>query len=165
MSDSTEIILGVGDIGATKTPGATLKTFALGSCVAVILLDPKIRAVGMAHLALPKSATNPERALTKPGYFVDTGVRALFEKMAELGCDPKGKGMVVKVAGGAKVLDLNDTFDIGRKNSLAVKKNLWKYGLGPVAEDTGGSFSRTVELFADTGRVVLSSSEGKVWEI
>ena len=158
-------ILGVGDVGVTKEPGATLKTFALGSCVAVILLDPRQRAVGMVHVALPKSKTNPERAKEKPGYFADTGLALLFEQMAELGCDPQGKGMVVKLAGGAKVLDMDSKFDIGKRNALAVKRILWKLGLGPVAEDIGGNHSRTVELDADTGRVTLSSSTGETWEI
>ncbi len=159
------IVLGVGDLGVTKDAGVTLKTFALGSCVAVILLDPTHRAVGMVHIALPKSKTNPERAKERPGYFADTGLALLFEKMSALGCDPQGKGMVVKLAGGAKVLDMDSKFDIGKKNALAVKKHLWKLGLGPVAEDIGGTRSRTVELEVDTGRVTLSSSTGETWEI
>ena len=158
-------ILGVGDVGVTKEPGGVLKTFALGSCVAVILLDPGQKAVGMVHVALPKSKTNPERAKQKPGYFADTGLALLFEQMADLGCDPRGRGMVVKLAGGARVLDMNSKFDIGRKNALAVKKHLWKLGLGPVSEDIGGHHSRTVELDRDTGRVTISSSTGESWEI
>jgi chemotaxis protein CheD len=100
-------ILGVGAVGVTKDPGSTLKTFALGSCVAVILFDPAQRAIGMAHIALPRSKTNPERAKQSPGYFADTGLELLFEQMATLGCDPGGKGMVVKLVGGAKVLDMD----------------------------------------------------------
>ncbi len=161
----SSIILGVGDLGATKEPGTSLKTFALGSCVALILLSPKQRVVGMVHVALPKSKTNPERAKEKPGYFADTGIAALFDKMAELGCDPTGKGMVVKLAGGAKVLDMDSKFDIGNKNALAIKKHLWKLGLGPVAEDIGGNHCRTVELDADTGRITVSSNTGEKWEI
>jgi len=158
-------ILGVGDLGVTSEPGTSLKTFALGSCVAVILLAPKQRAVGMVHIALPRSKTNPERAKEKPGYFADTGLAALFDKMADLGCDPSGKGTVVKLVGGAKVLDMGSKFDIGKKNALAIKKHLWKLGLGPVAEDIGGSHSRTVEIDTDTGRITISSSTGETWEI
>ncbi len=158
-------VIGVGDVGVTKDVGATLKTFALGSCVAVILLDPTHRAVGMAHIALPRSKTNPERAKATPGYFADTGLELLFEQMSDLGCDPDGKGMVVKLAGGAKVLEMDATFDIGKKNALAIKKHLWKRGLGPVSEDIGGNKSRTVELDAETGRVTISSSTGERWEL
>jgi len=158
-------ILGVGDFGATNQPGTTIKTFALGSCVAVILLDPKRKAIGMVHVALPSSDTNPARAREKPGYFADTGLDALFDRMARLGCDPKGHGMVVKLVGGARVLDMDASFDIGHKNALAVKKHLWKLGLGPVAEDIGGTRSRTVEIEADTGSVKVSSSTGETWGI
>lgn len=158
-------ILGVGDLGATNQPGASIKTFALGSCVAVILLDPRRKAIGMVHVALPRSDTNPARAREKPGYFADTGLDALFEQMARLGCDPKGQGMVVKLVGGARVLDMDATFDIGHKNALAVKKHLWKLGLGPVAEDIGGTRSRTVEIEVDTGCVKVSSSTGETWGI
>lgn len=156
-------ILGVGDVGATSEPGASLKTFALGSCVAVIVLDPKRKAVGMAHIALPRSDTNLVRAREKPGYFADTGIQDLFARMAVLGCDPKGRGMVVKLAGGARVLDMDASFDIGQKNALAVKKHLWSLGLGPVAEDIGGTRSRTVQLDVDSGRVTISSSTGETW--
>ena len=158
-------ILGVGDFGATCEAGGSLKTFALGSCVAVILLDPKRKAIGMVHVALPRSDTNPARAKEKPGYFAGTGIEALFEQMARLGCDPKGHGMVVKLVGGARVLDMDATFDIGHKNALAVKKHLWKLGLGPVAEDIGGTRSRTVEIEVDTGCVKVSSSTGETWGI
>lgn len=158
-------ILGVGDMAVTKEPCGVLKTFALGSCVAVILLDPGQKAVGMVHVALPKSKTNPERARQKPGYFADTGLAHLFERMADLGCDPQGKGMVVKLVGGAKVLEMDTKFDIGKKNALAAKKFLWKLGLGPVSEDIGGHHSRTVELDRDSGRVTISSSTGERWEI
>lgn len=160
-----QTILGVGDVGATNEAGASLKTFALGSCIAVILLDPKRKAVGMAHVALPTSETNPTRAREKPGYFADTGIDSLFAQMARLGCDPKGHGMVVKLVGGARVLDMDATFDIGHKNALAVKKHLWKVGLGPVAEDIGGSRSRTVEIAVDSGCVTVSSSTGETWRI
>ncbi|MEZ4331082.1 MAG: chemotaxis protein CheD [Myxococcota bacterium] len=156
-------ILGVGDFAATNESGGSLKTFALGSCVAVILLDPKCKAVGMVHVALPRSDTNRARAREKPGYFADTGIDALVEEMARIGCDPKGRGMVVKLAGGARVLDMDATFDIGHKNALAVRKHLWSMGLGPVAEDLGGTRSRTVEIDVDTGCVTIFASSGERW--
>ncbi len=41
-----QIILGVGDYGASNSPEDEVKTFALGSCVSVIMLDPATRTVG-----------------------------------------------------------------------------------------------------------------------
>ncbi|MBU2546830.1 MAG: chemotaxis protein CheD [Proteobacteria bacterium] len=158
-------IIGIGEFGASNTVGTTIKTLALGSCVAVILLHPPTRSVGMVHVALPDSSISPERAQERPGYFADTGIPALLRSMTQLGCNHNGKEYIVKLAGGAKVMDPNNTFNIGKRNALAIKKILWKYGLGAVAEDLGGHFSRTVAVHVDTGRVVLSSSGRPDWEI
>ncbi|MBN2644273.1 MAG: chemotaxis protein CheD [Desulfuromonadaceae bacterium] len=161
----SNLILGVGEFGASKTPTDTVKTFALGSCVAVILMCPKTRTVGMVHVALPESKINPEKAMTRPGYFADTGIDALLREMTKMGCDPRGKGFIVKLAGGAKIMDPNNTFNIGKRNELAVKKILWKYALGAVAEDLGATYSRTVSVDVSTGKVTLSSPGRGEWNI
>ena len=160
-----QIILGVGDYGASNNPQDDIKTFALGSCVSVIFLDPQTRSVGMAHIALPDSAINKVKATEKPGYFADTAIPALLAKMAELGCDKRGKGIKVKLCGGANVMDTNDTFQIGKRNALAIKKILWSYGMGAIAEDLGGNYSRTVSISVSTGQVTLSSPGKPNWQL
>ena len=85
-----QIILGVGDYGASNQIGEEVKTFALGSCVSVVLLDPKTRTVGMVHVALPESVINKAKSIEKPGYFADTGIPALLSEMAKFGCNSKG---------------------------------------------------------------------------
>lgn len=160
-----QIILGVGDLGASNRPGEDVKTFALGSCVSVVLLDPKTKTVGMVHVALPESSINKAKSIEKPGYFADTGIPKLLAVMAKFGCNPKGKGMVVKLCGGANVMDTNDTFQIGKRNALSIKKVLWKYGMGAVAEDLGGNFSRTVTVSVDTGEIILSSPGRPNWKL
>lgn len=160
-----QVILGVGDYGTSNTIGEEVKTFALGSCVSVILLDPKTRTVGMVHVALPDSSINKAKAAEKPGYFADTGIPALLVEMAKYGCDKKGKGMVVKLCGGANVMDTNDTFQIGKRNALAIKKVLWAYGMGAVSEDLGKNFSRTVTISVETGQVTLNSPGRPDWQL
>ncbi|PLX84982.1 MAG: chemotaxis protein CheD [Desulfuromonas sp.] len=153
----SNVVIGVGDLAASKTSGDVLKTYALGSCVAVVLLHPKTRTVGMVHVVLPESNINPAKAKEKPGYFADTGIPALLREMAKLGCQ-KGSGpMVVKLAGGAQILDDNNTFNIGKRNVLAVKKVLWQFGLGAVGEDVGSTISRTVAVNVNTGETVIIS--------
>lgn len=137
----------------------------MGSCVAVILLHAKSRTVGMVHVALPESKISAEKAKEKPGYFADTGIPALLKAMALKGCPANGKGMIVKLAGGAQIMDPNNTFNIGKRNILAVKKILWAYGMGPLAEDMGGHISRTVTVSADNGAVVISSAGKGEWSI
>lgn len=159
------MMLGVGDLAAANVPGTTIKTLALGSCVAVLFLDPQTRTVGMAHIALPESKINDGKAVEKPGYFVDTAIPALMREMNRLGCKGNGKGMIVKLVGGAKIMDPDNTFNIGKRNVLAIKKMLWSMGTGVVAEDVGGSISRSVAVDVDTGRVVISSFGRNDWSI
>lgn len=159
------IILGVGDMGATNTPGEAIRTIGLGSCVAVIIMDPKTRCIAMDHVALPESTTSPERALVKPGHFADTGIPALLKLMAQKGSSENGAGKIVKLVGGASVMDPNNTFNIGKRNILAIKKILWQLGMGAIAEDIGGQISRTVEVDVNTGRVIIQSPAREQWEI
>ena len=159
------IVLGIGDFGASNTQGATVKTYALGSCVAVVLLHPPTRTVGMVHIALPESSINPAKVKERPGYFADTGLPLLLREMAKFGCDPRGKGLYVKLAGGASIMDQNETFNIGKRNVLAVKKILWSFGLGAVAEDVGGNYSRTVSVSVNTGQVILTSPGRPDWKL
>ncbi len=133
--------------------------------MAVILIHPKARVVGMVHVALPASSINPAKAQDKPGYFADTGIPALIREMMALGCTGGPKEMVAKIAGGAQVMDPKNVFNIGKKNILAIKKILWKYGVSPRAEDVGGNMSRTVTLNAKNGRVMLSSPGREDWRL
>ncbi|MBF0287599.1 MAG: chemotaxis protein CheD [SAR324 cluster bacterium] len=157
-----EIILGLGDYGASKTPGTIIKTYALGSCVAVMLYDPVIQAAGMVHVVLPDSSIDSKKAQQKPGYFADTGISSLLALMEQLG----SSGQVwVKLAGGAQIADPNFRFNVGKRNTLAVKKCLWALRLGALTEDLGGDLSRTVALRTDDGMVVLSNPKKGEWMI
>lgn len=160
-------VVGVGEFAVSNNPGEVLKTFALGSCVAVIFLHQPSRSVALIHVALPDSGINPAMVAERPGYFADTGIAATIKALAL--CSGAGanlsKGMVVKMAGGANLMDAHNTFNIGKRNVLALKKILWPLGMGPVAEDVGGSFSRTVTVAVQSGRVILSCAARGEWEI
>lgn len=159
------MILGVGDFGATRDAGAIIKTFALGSCIAVILYNPASHTAGMVHVALPESKISSEKTKQRPGYFADTGIPALLQKMKTLDGSSTRRGLIVKLVGGAAIMDKNDVFNIGKRNHLAIKKILWGLGLGPVAEDVGGNFSRTVSVSAENGAVLVTSPGRGQWQI
>jgi len=154
--------VGVGEYAASKEK--TIKTMALGSCVAIIVLDTKNRAVGMLHVALPESSINKKRAAERPGMFADTGIPKLLDEMKKLGYTGEKK-LIVKLAGGASIMDPNNTFNIGKRNILAVKKILWRFQLGAIAEDVGGSISRTVSVDINSGKVIISSPGRGDWEL
>jgi chemotaxis protein CheD len=137
-----------------------LITYALGSCIAVILYDPICVAGGMIHYMLPLSSTNPEKAKKKPAMFADTGVPLLFHSMYDLGCR-KGD-LIVKVAGGGQLYDDNGAFEIGKRNITVLRRMLWKTNVLVTTEDVGGQKSRTVTLDIATGRCIVKSQQGEM---
>lgn len=158
-------ILGIGELGATARPGTGLKTFALGSCVAVLLLDPSTRCVGMAHVALPDSSIKPEKARIRPGHFADTGIPTLLKQMLQAGAGCEHRGYIAKLVGGASVMDPNNTFNIGIRNVSAIKSILNLSGIRIASEDVGRRISRTVSVDVDTGTVLVSSPGRPDWRV
>jgi chemotaxis protein CheD len=145
----------IADMQVCAAPDGVLVTYALGSCIAVMVHDPVRRAGGMIHYMLPQGATSPEKARTRPYMFADTGIPLLFHAMYDLGCDKRN--LVVKVAGGAALLSSTDVFEIGKRNHLILRKMLWKAGVPIKAEDVGGTSFRTAHLFNDSGRVTIKT--------
>lgn len=139
-----------------------IKTYALGSCVALVVWDATKKTGGLIHIALPDSTINLQKAQDKPGYFVDSGLPVFFSVLKDLGANRKTSW--VKLIGGASILDENKTFDIGRRNILGVKKYLWKIGLILNGEDTGGTISRTVSLSVPTGDMQISNGSTR-WTV
>ena len=154
--------VGIGDWAIATAPDDILKTYALGSCLAVIITDVKLGITGMIHIALPDSAIDPVKAQNRPGYFADTGLALMIEEMKKHGS--VRANVRVKLAGGAAVMDDKGIFDIGKRNILAAKRLLWKSSLGAIAEDTGGDISRTLTVRAIDGETTISSGN-KEWQI
>jgi chemotaxis protein CheD len=149
------ITVGIGGLEVSEDRSAVIITHGLGSCIAVVVYDPIRRAGGMLHYQLPTAQLSPERARQTPGTFADTGIPLLFERMYGLGSQKRS--LVVKVAGGGNFHGDNGTFDIGKRNHTAMRKIFWKAQVLVAAEDVGGSRSRTVRLFLDTGNVTVQS--------
>ncbi len=131
------VVVGVGGHACSSSKDDVLKTYALGSCVAVILVDVQHRVAGMIHVALPDSKIDPVKAVELPGYFADTGINALVKSLQTMAPGATARQFVVKLAGGAQILDPNSTFNIGKRNVIAIRKRLWRAGLG--AQAAGGS--------------------------
>lgn len=158
------IYVGIGELAASNSPDDVIKTMALGSCVAVIASTRDRRTAGLIHIALPDSSINKKMAQEQPGMFADTGIPLLIQTMIRKS-GVSGGGFLIKLAGGASIMDPNNTFNIGKRNILAVKKILWANHLGAIAEDVGDNISRTVTLDVGHGRVILSSPGRGEWEL
>lgn len=158
-----QLVVGVGDGGVSRDPDSVLVTYALGSCIAVMMHDPVAKVGGMLHYMLPESTMSQGRSQARPWMFADTGIPLLLRAALEHGADKRR--LVICAAGGAQVMDDNGVFNIGKRNCLALKKCLWKAGLMARSEETGGNVSRTVRLEVGTGRVWLHIAGKGEWQI
>jgi chemotaxis protein CheD len=158
-----QLIVGVADGGVSQDRDSMLVTYALGSCVAVMLHDPVAGVSGMVHYMLPESSMSSEKSTARPWMFADTGISYLLRAILERGGDKRR--LVVCAAGGAQIMDDDSTFNIGKRNCLALRKALWRWGLTASAEETGGTMPRTVRMEVATGRVWLQSPGGEPREM
>ncbi len=151
----TTLTVDISDLKLSAEPDDVIVTYALGSCIAVMVYDPVRVAAGMIHYMLPLSETSPEKAKAKPAMFADTGIPLLFQSMYKLGC--RKQDLVVKVAGGGALYDDKGVFSIGKRNYTVLRKMFWKAGVIITAEDVGGARSRTARLHVGSGRCTISS--------
>ncbi|HEY0967468.1 MAG TPA: chemotaxis protein CheD [Opitutaceae bacterium] len=149
------VIIGVGDLAVSNNPQVTLSTYALGSCVGLVVYDPVVKTGGILHLMLPDSTISPEKAVAQPAMFADTGLPLFFKSLA--GMKGERSRMRMFVAGGAAVLSGADTFKIGDRNLAAVKRFLVTGGGTVTGHDTGGTINRTVHLDVATGMMSLKT--------
>jgi chemotaxis protein CheD len=147
------VVVGISDCKVSQDAESVLVTYALGSCIAVTIYDPVAKVAGMLHYMLPESNIDAAKAQQNPFMFADTGIPMLLQQVKAGGAQPRRT--VVRLTGGAQVLDGEGVFQIGKRNYLAARKILWKAGILIAAEVVGGEVSRTVRLEVGTGRMWL----------
>ncbi|MFP4547992.1 MAG: chemotaxis protein CheD [Fidelibacterota bacterium] len=143
----------ISDLKISDNENDILVTYSLGSCVGVTLYDPEEKIGGLIHCMLPLSKVDREKARKNPYMFVDTGLMKMLQDMYARGA--KKKNLIAKLAGGAKLLDKNNIFNVGERNIVVVRKILWKNDILIKGMDVGGSKSRTVRLYMDSGRTTV----------
>ena len=137
-------------------PESELVTYSLGSCLGIAIYDPVVRVGGMVHCMLPLGNVDNGKAKTKPFMFVDIGLVMFLRQLFELGVTKSSA--VVKVCGGATVLDNMNLFRIGERNYIIFRKLMWKNGMMIAAEDVGGKVTRTMRMEIATGRVFVRTA-------
>ncbi len=136
----------------------TLKSFGLGSCLAVALYDPETDIGGLAHVMLPDGDV-AENSEMKPGKYANTAIRALLRRMVERGASYTD--VEAKVAGGSDMFEFESFGEgVGQRNIQAAKEELEKLGVPLVAEDVGGTHGRTVEFTPGTGVLTVKTADG-----
>ncbi|MCR4440948.1 MAG: chemotaxis protein CheD [Peptococcaceae bacterium] len=145
----------------TAVNSSSLITTGLGSCVGVCLWDPLIKLGGMIHIMLPDSTQS--KVLQNKAKYADTGIVLLVEEMGRLGASQTR--LVAKIAGGAQMFTFPNSSNImriGERNVEAVKRCLALLKIKILAEDTGGSFGRTIKFFTSNAQLhIRTISKGE----
>ncbi len=151
-----KVIVGISDMIVSNKPGDILITYSLGSCIGVVVYDPKVKVAGLLHYMLPDASIDPQKAVAKPFMFATTGIPKLFKEAYKLGASKNS--MVVKVVGGSQIMDTAGIFNIGKRNYLVLREMFWKNKVMIAKEDIGGTVNRTVSLDIDSGLTTLKVS-------
>jgi chemotaxis protein CheD len=150
------IIVSIADMKMANDPQVNLVTYALGSCLGVALYDPVAKVGGLLHFMLPDSRIDPLKAKKNPWMFADTAIPLFLEEFHKMG--GVKERVKIKVAGGSKILDDSEFFNIGKKNYMVLRKILQLHNISLVAEDIGGQGNRTMTLELSSGKVFVKIS-------
>lgn len=151
-----KFILGIGDFAVTQGPHDELITYALGSCVAILIYCPQTHLAAMAHIALPERLAGAQNHLHKPAYYADEAFPLLlapFQRQRGY----QAEKLQVHLIGGAVSRSEKDPFQVGQRNLEKVKALLRYHGLRYTAVDVGGHLSRTVEFDLATTALLVKT--------
>lgn len=148
------LVVGVADMKVSGNSEDVIVTYALGSCLGVVVHDMQAQVGGLLHAMLPHAEINPEKAKANPAMFIDTGVPLLFQAVYAAGATKKN--LKIYIAGGAG----NDNFfAIGERNIIAIRKIFWKNGYVISGQEVGGTIARTMHLEINTGKIWIKTTE------
>lgn len=151
--DPDVLEIGIGEIVVGEAP-KRLMTPALGSCVGVALYDQSAARGALAHIMLP---TRPAGQSTEhPGRFAANAIPAMVMLLEQEGSP--ARCLVAKIAGGASMFRGDGAqVAIGQRNVAEVVRQLELMSIPLMAEDTGETHARTIELALDTGELLVRS--------
>lgn len=143
----------IGQLVVAESP-KRLMTPALGSCVGIALYDPFAQRGALAHVMLP--GPRPEADDEAPGRFADYAVPELVKMLHDRGT--LTRRIQARLAGGAAMFKGESSIStIGARNVAEVKRLLALMSIPVVAEDTGESHARTLEMTLATGETLVRS--------
>lgn len=148
-----ELYVGVADL-ITAEADTTLVTLGLGSCVAIILHDPRVRAGGLAHILLPGPEFSRDR--DNPAKFPCTAIPVLLEELRALGATQPRARIVGGASMFASMMDKGGV-NIGDQNVAATRAALARHAIPIDGEDVGGGHGRSVYFCVQDGTVQVRS--------
>ncbi len=142
-----------------KSPDV-LASYGVGSCVVVALFDPKAKLAAMAHVMLP-GRSEEEKSLP-PAMYSDQAIEGMLEDLLHWG--GVRERLVAKIAGGAQMFVFPSgpkENSPGQRNVDTIIEKLDREGIPLIGKDVGKNHGRSVEFYAESGRMLIRTiSEG-----
>ncbi len=131
-------------------------TTVLGSCIAVTLFAPRLRAGAICHALLPvcKELDRCREPCRTPHKYVNCVVPEMVRALQRRGAATRE--IEVKLFGGADMfgpVKRNDYLTVGRQNIHAAVQAVEARGLKIRLRDVGNSHGRKIHFFPHTGEV------------
>ena len=154
----SKVFLSLGELIIAEQP--TYIWTVLGSCVSVVLYNPRKKVSALCHAQLAEDVVfgNFGSAATTGKYtkqvvlndfrYVGNSINHMLEQMQSLGI--KKNEIYASVYGGGNVIT-QFSRKIGDENFIMAYKVLEKHRIAIVRQDVGGSKSRTIRHFSDIG--------------
>lgn len=152
MMEERDIKVGIGDMKFTRGD-STIITYALGSCIGITFYDPFLKLGCLLHIMLPNRTDPNDPKVFK---YADSGIRETIRKLTAFGM--MKNRTIVKIAGGAKMFEMKGSSNlgnIGQRNAAMVKQVLMEERMRIMAEDTVGTYARTMLLNVANGDVFV----------
>jgi len=149
------IQVGMADMKIARAPDR-LMTAGLGSCIGICIYDLNLKIASLAHIMLPYSGQ--AKNASNRAKFADTAIELVLEELDKNGASQSR--LAAKIAGGAQMFKFSgesDIMKIGARNSQAVEECLNKYRIKLVANDTGGSYGRTITFNPGSGELLIKT--------
>ena len=152
-------VVGIGEWLVSNNQEDIIRTYALGSCVALVVQHPATRTCGLVHIALPDSFQLANGTARKEGYYADIAVPAFLEDIRRKSglYSATNSGMIAKLAGGAQMMRIKNNYPIGERIVQKILTILQLYQVPVTAMDVGGELSRTVTIAVGSGEMFVSS--------
>jgi chemotaxis protein CheD len=148
-----EHIVGIGEFAISTKKEDVIKTFALSTCVGIVIYDVEKKILAMAHVLLPKAINGNEE--DKMAKYADTGIYNLFREM-KIKHNCNERHFKITLFGGIDS-KAGDIFKVGEKNIAVIKNILDKKNIKYDSTNTGGRLSRTIVAYASSGEIDLKS--------
>lgn len=158
------IYLHTGEVHISEKP--EIVSTILGSCVSVILYNPRLKISAISHSLMPSCKNDGTTCLKcDQGYkYVDCAIVRMLSELEKWKI--KKHEIDVKIFGGADVLGREKREDsIGKQNIIAAIQTLNREKVKILSSDIGGSKGRKLFLLTHSGEVFVSKLKEQIADV